>query len=85
MKIEIFGSGCTKCNETEKKVKDALVFLNLNAEIIKIEDPLEFVTRGILLTPAVAINGIIKCTGKIPELRDLHNWITTEAINEEGT
>lgn len=83
MKIEIFGAGCTLCNETEKKVKDALNFLNLNAEIVKIENPMEFVTRGVLLTPAVAINGEIKCTGKIPELRELHNWITTAALNEE--
>lgn len=83
MKIEIFGSGCTRCNETEKKVKDALNFLNLNADVVKIENPLEIGTRGVLLTPAVAINGEIKCTGKIPELRELHNWITTAALNEE--
>jgi hypothetical protein len=36
------------------------------------------------MTPAIAINGDIKSAGRIPEIRELHNWITTAAMKEEA-
>ena len=84
MKIEIFGSDCSRCSETLKKVKEALGYLSLKAEVIKVEDVKEITQRGVLMTPAIAINGEIKSAGRIPEIRELHNWITTAAMKEEA-
>jgi small redox-active disulfide protein 2 len=84
MKIEIFGSGCSRCREAHKIIEEALGYLSLKAEIIKIEDVKEIAQRGILATPAIAINGEIKSAGRIPETRELHNWITTAAMKEDA-
>jgi small redox-active disulfide protein 2 len=84
MKIEIFGVGCPRCKDTEKRVTEAINYLTLQAEVIKVSDVKIIAERGILQTPGVAINGEVKCSGRIPEVRELHNWITTAAIKEES-
>lgn len=83
MKIEIFGIGCTSCDETERRVKASLKFLSLEAEIKRIDDQNEIGRKQVVLLPALAINGAIKCSGRIPEVRELHTWITTAALEEE--
>jgi small redox-active disulfide protein 2 len=83
MIIEIFGTGCPRCKDTERNVNEALNYLSLKAELVKVGDPRILADRGILHTPGVAINGELKCTGRIPETRELHNWITTAAIKED--
>lgn len=65
MKIEILGPGCPKCKalfqNTEKAVKD----LNLQTEIVKIEDIEKIVEAGVMMTPALVVDGKIISTGKI--------------------
>jgi small redox-active disulfide protein 2 len=84
MKIEIYGSGCSRCKETEKKVNEALQYLAIQADVSEVSEPTKIAESGTLQTPAVSINGEIKCSGRIPEVRELHNWITTAAIQEES-
>lgn len=74
MKIEILGSGCAKCKSVEKLVRNIVEELGIQADIIKIEDLQEIVNRGIMMTPAVFIDGEAKIVGRVPtadELRKL--------------
>ena len=71
MKIEIYGSGCAKCKKTEEIVRQAVKELNIKAEISKIEDLQKIIDKGIMMTPAVAIDGEIKILGRVPSTQDV--------------
>ena len=66
MKIEILGTGCAKCNTTEKIIKKVVEELGINADIVKVEDLQEIINRGIMMTPAVYIDGEAKIVGRVP-------------------
>ncbi len=71
MKIEILGSGCAKCKSVEKLVRNIVEELGIQADIIKVEDLQEIVNRGIMMTPAVFIDGEAKIVGRIPTADEL--------------
>jgi small redox-active disulfide protein 2 len=71
MKIEILGSGCAKCKSVEKLVRNIVEELGIQADIIKIEDLQEIVNRGIMMTPAVFIDGEAKIVGRVPTADEL--------------
>ena len=75
MKIEIFGPGCAKCNSLEKNVKEAVVQLNSQAEVVKVSDINEMVKRGVIFTPALFIDGKKMSEGKVPSMEDIKSWI----------
>lgn len=75
LKIEIFGSGCPKCKKTEMNSKEALAKLGLEAEITAVKDQVRIFQRGITSTPALAINGEVKCVGGIPETKEIMTWL----------
>jgi small redox-active disulfide protein 2 len=76
MKIEIFGPGCPKCKETERRVREVLKELNIEAEVVHVSDINEMTKRGIFLTPAVLIDGEVKISGKVPSLEELRNILS---------
>ena len=71
MKIEILGSGCAKCKSVEKLVRDIVEELGIQAEIVKVEDLQEIINRGIMMTPAVFIDGEAKIVGRVPTADEL--------------
>ena len=71
MKIEIFGSGCAKCKSVEKLVRNIVEELGIQADIVKVEDLQEIVNRGIMMTPAVFIDGEAKIVGRVPTADEL--------------
>lgn len=73
MKIEILGPGCPKCDKTESKVHEALAALGVDAEVLKITDQDEIVERGVMMTPAVAVDGEVKISGKVPRRAQLES------------
>lgn len=66
MKIEVIGPGCARCRETERRVINALAKSGKDADVNHITDIQEIAKRGVMLTPAVAIDGVVKISGKIP-------------------
>lgn len=71
MKIEILGSGCAKCHETERRVQAALAQSGKSAEVVHQYDLREIASRGVVFTPAVAIDGQVKIAGKVPSVEDV--------------
>jgi small redox-active disulfide protein 2 len=65
VKVEIIGSGCKKCQQLENNARDAIAKLGINAEILHVTDPIEIVKRGVLSTPALAINGKVVTKGQV--------------------
>lgn len=71
MKIEILGTGCPKCKTTEKNVRKAVEELGLQAEIVKVDDLQQIVDRGVMMTPAVFIDGDAKIVGRVPSPEEI--------------
>ncbi len=75
MRIEILGPGCMRCLATEQKVREALGQLGMTAEVIHVSDYHEFEKRGIKFTPAVAVDGRTKSSGRIPQVLEIRHWL----------
>ncbi len=76
MKIEILGTGCSKCNKTKEVVEKALKNSGVEAEIVKVEDVETILNYGVMITPAVVIDGDVKLVGKVPDEKEVKKWIT---------
>ena len=74
MKIEILGTGCPKCETVAKNAQAAVAELGIQAEVIKVTDITEIAARGVMLTPALVIDGDIKAVGKIPTVDEIKEW-----------
>jgi small redox-active disulfide protein 2 len=86
MNIEILGKGCSKCNKLELNVKKALeetIDESLrDVQVVKINDIRKIAEYGILLTPAIAIDGIVKSYGKIASVNEIKQYLK-ECINTD--
>ena len=65
------GTGCPKCKATEKAVRTAVDELGRDIEIEKVEDVSEIVSRGVMMTPAVVVDGQIKIVGHVPSIEEI--------------
>ena len=75
MKIEILGPGCWKCLATEEIVKKVVKKLGIKAEVGHVYDINKIIEYGVMMTPAVAIDGEIKIEGKIPTEEEIEKII----------
>ena len=76
MKIEILGTGCSKCNKTKEVVEKVLKNTGVKAEVVKVEDIETIMKYGVMITPAVVIDGDVKIVGKVPDEKEIRKWIT---------
>ena len=75
MKIEVLGTGCMKCKRQLKNVEKAVAESGVDAEIVKVEDIDTIVEMGVMLTPAVAVDGEIKVSGRVADVAELKEII----------
>lgn len=71
MRIEIYGPGCPRCQNTEQVVKEALKELGLDAQVEKISDLEQIIDKGIIKTPAIIIDGKKVLEGKVPTVDEM--------------
>lgn len=76
MKIEILGVGCPKCKQLTANAEAALKELNINAEIFKVTDIVKITEYGVMMTPALAIDGIVVSAGKVLSKDDIKKIIS---------
>jgi len=74
--IIVYGPGCAKCKETERRVRHVIEASGVEATITKAVDFAEIAKAGVLATPAVGIDGIIKLSGRVPNEDEIKSWIT---------
>lgn len=73
--IRIFGTGCVSCNNLQQTVIEVLNRMELAADIEQIHDPDEIGRHGIIMTPALMINGRIVSGGALPTPAQIEQWI----------
>ncbi|OPL17486.1 MAG: hypothetical protein AVO38_00435 [delta proteobacterium ML8_D] len=71
MKIQIIGTGCPKCKQTEANARKAIKSLGIEAEFEKVTDIGKITDFGIMATPGLAIDGKVKFSGKIPSVEEI--------------
>lgn len=80
MIIEVLGPGCSRCEKTYAIVQQAAAELGLREgqdyAITKIKEPSLIAQRGVLMTPGVVIDGVVKCSGKIPSREQVKQWLS---------
>jgi small redox-active disulfide protein 2 len=75
MKIEILGTGCSKCKTLFENTKEAVAKSGRFAQIDKIEDPIEIMNRGVMSTPALVIDGKVVASGRAPSSEEIGKFI----------
>ena len=83
MKIEVLGTGCPKCSAMAANVQAAADQLGLQYEFNKVTDIIEITRYGVMVTPALVIDGQVRLSGKAGTPQELAAILST-VIEEKG-
>ena len=78
MKIQVLGTGCPKCRKAFENAEQAIKELGMSAELEKVEGLKDIMSFGVMVTPAVAIDGEVQVSGKIPSVEDIKAYIAAK-------
>lgn len=76
MKLEILGTGCPKCKRLSELTAEAVTELGISAEILKVDQINDIIDRGVMMTPALTVNGKVVVAGRVPSKDEIKNWLT---------
>ncbi|HUT62008.1 MAG TPA: thioredoxin family protein [Phycisphaerae bacterium] len=68
MKLQILGTGCPKCEKLAENTEAAAKALGLPYELVKVTDINEILKFGVMMTPALVVDGMVKVVGKVPDV-----------------
>jgi len=66
-KLQILGTGCAKCKKLAENTEAAAKALGIVYELVKVTDINEIMSFGVMMTPALAVDGQVKVVGKVPD------------------
>jgi len=67
-KLQILGTGCPKCRKLAENAEAAAKALGLECELVKVTDITEIMKFGVMMTPALVVDGTVKVVGKVPDV-----------------
>lgn len=71
MEIKVLGTGCPKCKKLEATAQEAVKEAGINANITKVEDINDIMQYGVMVTPALVIDGKVVVSGKVPKKEEI--------------
>ena len=75
MKIQILGTGCPKCKQLSEHAEEAVQALGLDAEIEKVTQINDIMAFGVMITPALAVDGKVKSSGKVLSVEEIKGML----------
>jgi len=75
-KVEVLGPGCPKCQELMKRTEQAVREMGLECQVEKVSDIMKITTYGVMMTPALVVDGEVVLVGKVPESEDIKKLLT---------
>ena len=75
VKIEILGMGCAKCDKLEETARRASNDLGIEYELVKVKEIEKIMNYGVMVTPALVIDGEVKSAGKLLTLEDIKKML----------
>ena len=76
MEVKVCGPGCASCEKAMKIVEAAIAATGVDVQLTKVTDFQEIAKLGIFTTPAVIIDGEVKCVGSVPKQAEVEGWLT---------
>lgn len=74
-RITVFGPGCQKCHVAEERVRKVLAEGTFEASVEKVSDYAAMAAAGVLSTPAVSVDGVVKLAGRVPTEDEIRSWL----------
>ncbi|MFA7404410.1 MAG: thioredoxin family protein [Pelobacteraceae bacterium] len=71
MRIEVLGTGCSKCKTLYENVKKAIAESGKSAEVVKVEEIPKIMAYGVMSTPALVVDGQVKFSGKVASVAEI--------------
>lgn len=81
MRLQVLGTGCSRCKTLTARVEEAIITLGVEAQIEKIEDIQEIVKFGVMSTPALVLNGKVLFSGRVPTAQEIAELISANTNN----
>ncbi len=75
MKIQILGTGCPKCKKLAEVAETAAKELQLDYELVKVTDINDIMAMGVMMTPALAVDGAVKSVGKVLSVDEIKSML----------
>lgn len=75
-KIQILGSGCAKCRQLTAIAEQAAQDLGLQYELEKVTDVNRYADFGVMFTPALVVDGVVKLSGKVPSFDEARTLLS---------
>jgi len=74
-KIEVLGPGCPKCEKLAEYADQAARELGIAYQLVKVTDIMEITSRGVIMTPGLVVDGVVKVVGKVPSIDEIKNLL----------
>lgn len=75
MEIKVLGTGCAKCKATYEAIEKAIAESGIGATLTKVEDIVEILNAGVMMTPAVMVDGTVRIKGHVPTEREIKSLL----------
>ncbi len=79
VKIQILGTGCPKCRQLTEAAKTAAKEAGIEFQIEKVTDIQKIMAFGVMSTPALVVNGVVKVSGRVPSIEEIKGMIINNA------
>jgi small redox-active disulfide protein 2 len=76
MDIAILGTGCPKCDKLTAETREVVKELGLDCEVRKVTEVAEILKYGVMLTPALVVDGKVKVVGKVPSRDEIKSYLS---------
>lgn len=76
MRIEVLGPGCARCQTLAENARAAAREIGLECDIVKVTDLEEIVRRGVIMTPALVIDGVVRTVGRAPSVAEIRSILS---------
>jgi len=73
--LQILGTGCPKCKKLAENAEAAARDLGMEYEVEKVTDINEIIKFGVMMAPALAVDGVVKAVGKVPSIEEIKNML----------
>jgi len=83
MDVKVLGTGCAKCKKLYVETELAVSASGVAASLVKVEKIDDIMQFGVMMTPALVVDGEVKCSGRIPQMSEIVAWLTAAAASNE--
>ena len=75
-KIQVLGTGCAKCNMLVDNIKKIADSMGIEYQLEKVEDITKIIEFGVMMTPGLVVDGVVKASGKVPKDDEIKEMIS---------